>query len=118
MTGSDGVVPSRAAAGAIVVPAVTGVLAALALLALGQAPVICNGVQVCAEPASRFDVAIWWTAIVLVLAAAATVTGARATTSRRVLLARVLFGLQVAATLVGAIVTLAVGGFTIPLFYL
>ncbi|UOE44195.1 hypothetical protein [Agromyces larvae] len=118
MTGSDGVVPSRAAAGAVVAPAVIGVLAALALLALGQAPIICNGVQVCPEPGARFDVAIWWTAIVVALAAAAALTGARATTSRRVLVARILFVLQIAATFAGAIATLAVGGFTIPLFYL
>ena len=116
MTGTDGASTSPRTATAAIAPMVWGVLAALVLLALGQAATVCNGVQVCAEPGERLQVAIGWTVVVVLLAAIAaairTIGGAST-----VIAGRVAFGALVVATGIGIVATLATGGFAFALMF-
>ncbi|WP_394550705.1 hypothetical protein ACDF64_09450 [Agromyces sp. MMS24-JH15] len=118
MTGSAPALPRRNSVGAIVAPAVAGILAALLLLAVGQAPTICatSDASACPTPDDRFAVALWWTFAVVVLATIATLLrlrgGERCTTC-----SHVAFGALLVATVVGFFATLATGGFVIPLFW-
>lgn len=115
MTGTQRTLPSRTSAGVFVIPAVTGVLAALLLLALGRAPIVCAAADAC-EPADRMQVAVVWTLVVVALATISTAL-TLVDTPRARTWARVLYVALLAATAVGAVATLATGGFTIPLFY-
>ncbi|WP_395244015.1 hypothetical protein ACGGZK_18120 [Agromyces sp. MMS24-K17] len=118
MTGTQRALPSRTSAGVFVVPAVTGILAALLLLALGRAPVVCAAVGDAACPTAddRFAVALVWTVIVIALASVAAVLPLTDLPRARTW-SRVAYGALLAATLIGVVATLATGGFAIPLFY-